>query len=88
MGRGSWTGPRYEPYYDDGDDDDDEQVAEGSGNRSSSGDDDVEQGVAEAEPSETRRSNWQDNFFGILPGGIGGRRRARSPSPSPEDRQT
>ncbi|KAM0260640.1 hypothetical protein ACHAQJ_002703 [Trichoderma viride] len=85
MGRGSWAGPRYEPYHDDGDDD--EEVAGGSGYRSSSGDEDVEQGVAEAESSETRRPNWQENFFGILPSGIGGRRRARSPSPSPEDRQ-
>ncbi|KAL7792616.1 hypothetical protein V8C37DRAFT_402339 [Trichoderma ceciliae] len=85
MARGSWAGPRYEAYHDDGDDDD--QVAEGSGYRSSSGDEDVEQGIAETEPSETRRPNWQDNFFGILPGGIGGRRRGRSPSPSPDDRR-
>lgn len=85
MGRSSWTSPRYEPYHDDGDDDDDEQVAGGSG--SSSGDEDVEQGVAEVEPSETRRSNWQHNFFGILPGVAGYNRRARSPSPSPESRQ-
>ncbi|RFU76920.1 ring-9 [Trichoderma arundinaceum] len=82
MARGSWAGPRYEPYHDDGDDD--EPIAEGSG---SSGDEDIEQGVAEVEPAETRRTNWQDNFFGILPSGIGGRRRARSPSPSPDDRQ-
>ncbi|KAH6605602.1 ring-9 [Trichoderma cornu-damae] len=86
MARGSWAGPRYEPYRDDGDDD--EAAAEGSGYRSPSGDEDIEQGVAEPEPSETRRSNWQDNFFGIFPSAIGGRRRTRSPSPSPDDRQT
>lgn len=84
MGRSSWTNPRYEPYHDDGDDDDDEPVAEGS---SSSSDEDVEQGVAEVEPSETRRSNWQHNFFGIIPGVVGYNRRPRSPSPPPEDRQ-
>ncbi|KAL7920816.1 hypothetical protein ACQKWADRAFT_328501 [Trichoderma austrokoningii] len=85
MGRSSWSNPRYEPYYDDGDDDDDEQAAEGSA--SSSSDEDVEQGVAEVEPSETRRSNWQHNFFGIIPGVVGYNRRPRSPSPPPEDRQ-
>ncbi|UKZ86701.1 uncharacterized protein TrAFT101_002525 [Trichoderma asperellum] len=85
MGRSSWTNPRYEPYHDDGDDDDDEQAAEGSA--SSSGDEDVEQGVAEVEPSEARRSNWQHNFFGIIPGVSGYNRRQRSQSPSPEDRQ-
>ncbi|KAM0461061.1 hypothetical protein ACHAPV_000909 [Trichoderma viride] len=85
MGRSSWTNPRYEPYHDDGDDDDDEQVVEGSA--SSSSDEDVEQGVAEVEPSETRRSNWQHNFFGIIPGVAGYNRRPRSPSPPPEDRQ-
>lgn len=84
MARGSWAGPRYEPYHDDGEDDDD-QVAEGSGSRSSSTDEDLEQGVAEAEPTAARRSNWQDNFFFILPGG---RRRAQSPPPPSEDRQT
>ncbi|KAL7929576.1 hypothetical protein V8C35DRAFT_315159 [Trichoderma chlorosporum] len=86
MARGSWAGPRYEPYHDDGDDDD-EQAAEGSGSRSSSGDEDLEQGVAEAEPTVARRSNWQDNFFFILPSGIGGRRRAQSQSPPSDDRQ-
>ncbi|OPB35950.1 subtilisin like protease [Trichoderma guizhouense] len=84
MARGSWAGPRYEPYHDDGEDDDD-QVAEGSGSRSSSTDEDLEQGVAEAEPTAARRSNWQDNFFFILPGG---RRRAQSPPPPSDDRQT
>lgn len=79
LARGSWAGPRYEPYRDDGDDD--EQAAEGSGYRSPSGDEDIEQGVAEGAPEETRRPNWQDNFLGILPGGMGGRRRARSPPP-------
>lgn len=87
MARGTWAGPRYEPYHDDGGDDDDEPAAEGSGSRSSSGDEDIEQGVAEAEPTEARRPNWQDNFFGILPGGIGGRRRAPSPTPQSDDRQ-
>ncbi|PTB68346.1 hypothetical protein BBK36DRAFT_1134921 [Trichoderma citrinoviride] len=88
LARGSWAGPRYEPYRDDGDDDDDdEQVAEGSGYRSSSGDEDIEQGVAEAEPAEARRPNWQDNLFGMFPGGIGGRRRAPSPSPPSDDRR-
>ncbi|OTA08386.1 subtilisin like protease [Trichoderma parareesei] len=89
LARGSWAGPRYEPYRDDGDDedDDDDQVAEGSGYRSSSGDEDVEQGLAEAEPTGARRTNWQDNLFGMFPGGIGGRRRARSPSPPSDDRR-
>ncbi|GFP54506.1 ER degradation-enhancing alpha-mannosidase-like protein 3 [Trichoderma asperellum] len=82
---GSTWEDRYEPYHDDGDDDDDEQAAEGSA--SSSGDEDVEQGVAEVEPSEARRSNWQHNFFGIIPGVSGYNRRQRSQSPSPEDRQ-
>ncbi|UKZ76715.1 hypothetical protein TrVFT333_004424 [Trichoderma virens FT-333] len=86
MARGSWAGPRYDPYQDDGDDD--EQVAEGSGSRSSSSDEDLEQGVAEAEPTAAaRRPNWQDSFLFILPGGIGGRRRAPSPSPPSDDRQ-
>ncbi|KAL7817243.1 hypothetical protein V8C26DRAFT_420372 [Trichoderma gracile] len=91
LARGSWAGPRYEPYRDDGDDeddDDDDQVAEGSGYRSSSGDEDVEQGIAEADPTEARRPNWQDNLFGMFPSGIGGRRRAPSPSPPSEDRRS
>ncbi|KAL7951940.1 hypothetical protein V8C42DRAFT_22584 [Trichoderma barbatum] len=85
MARGTWAGPRYEPYRDDGDDE--EQVAEGSGYRSSSVDEDLERGVADPGPTEPRRSNWQDNFFFILPGGIGGRRRAQSPPPPSDDRQ-
>ncbi|PTB73619.1 hypothetical protein M440DRAFT_1441201 [Trichoderma longibrachiatum ATCC 18648] len=89
LARGSWAGPRYEPYRDDGDDedDDDDQAAEGSGYRSSSGDEDIEQGIAEGEHAEARRPNWQNNLFGMFPSGIGGRRRAPSPSPPSDDRR-